>query len=417
MTVTVVAVAEPPPGLHADGCDGRCSAWLGTGTRTCLGQPCSCTRSQREGGKAVCWYRRRGYEEAPDGGYKSKCDCWGGPRTDKPENCCSWHERNPYYGPRYDPNAPRFIPKLPPPPVIIILTDDDIDMIEKDTAARGLMARAMGLARDRNVNRGEAKYQRQELIGSYGEAAVHRYLGLLYTGTNGSFRERRDAGPWGVRATDWRKGCLIYRPADGEPPDEPTIFAVVDPPSREVRLVGWLWGYEVTGFERMHSPGVTEYYQAPQDALRPVVFDPGASPRLTGIDPHLNRRVPQTAPEEGEGERLDYLGPAVIPEIDVSLWLELPSDPEAEHSVYERLWTREESTCPCPTPFDGQKPPRGWHCASCHHHFANYSVGEQHRRRWTEPCRDPADIRDVDTGASLMRQAIDGVWSLAYPTT
>jgi hypothetical protein len=299
--------------------------------------------------------------------------------------------------------------------VLITLTDDDVDMIEKDTAARGQLARAMGLSRDRNVSRDEAKYQRQELIGSYGEAAVHRYLGLIYTGTNGSFRDRRDAGRWGVRATDWRNGSLIYRPADGEPPDEPTLFVVADPPSREVRLVGWLWGYEVAACERVHDVGVTEYYQAPQDALRPVVFDPGASPRLTGVDPHLNRRLPQTGVEVAE-ESLDYLGPAVIPVIDVSLWLELPTDPEAEHGTYERRWTREELTCPCPTPWDASKTVKGWHCTQdgCHQNFTSYSVGELHRRRWTEPCRDPGGIRDVDTGAYLMRQAADGVWSIAY---
>lgn len=92
---------------------------------------------------------------------------------------------------------------------------------------------------------------------------------------------------------------------------------------------------------------------------------------------------------------------------------------EIEFPEYERRYRPEDLTCPCVTPWDGKKGAKGWHCAGegCHQHFSSYSVGEVHRRRWTEPCRDPADICDVDTGFPLLRQGGDGVWSAAYPTT
>lgn len=102
------------------------------------------------------------------------------------------------------------------------------------------------------------------------------------------------------------------------------------------------------------------------------------------------------------------------PPVDAALydW----SDPEEEFRPYERLWTREESTCPCVTPFDQDKRVTGWHCTDCHTDFKSYSVGEQHRKRWTEPCRPPEEIRDVDTGDPLMYQDGSGVWGLLYPS-
>ncbi len=93
------------------------------------------------------------------------------------------------------------------------------------------------------------------------------------------------------------------------------------------------------------------------------------------------------------------------------------SDPEEEFGEFERRWTRDELHCSCPTPWDASKVAKGWHCCDCHNSFTSYGVGEVHRRRWTEPCRDPADVRDVDTGFPLLRQGADGVWSAAYPST
>lgn len=104
------------------------------------------------------------------------------------------------------------------------------------------------------------------------------------------------------------------------------------------------------------------------------------------------------------------------PVVDVALLDWNGFDPEVEHAPYERRWAAAELTCGCPTPFDEQKPARGWHCASCCSNFTSYAVGEVHRRRWTEPCRPPDTVRDVDTGFALLRQGADGVWSAAYPT-
>ncbi len=92
------------------------------------------------------------------------------------------------------------------------------------------------------------------------------------------------------------------------------------------------------------------------------------------------------------------------------------TDPEEEYAPYEARWTAAERGCECPTPWDGKKNVKGWHCCDCHQHFASYGVGEVHRRRWTEPCRQPETILDVDTGHPLMYQGADGVWGPLYPS-
>lgn len=91
-------------------------------------------------------------------------------------------------------------------------------------------------------------------------------------------------------------------------------------------------------------------------------------------------------------------------------------DPEVEHEPYERLWQVEQITCTCVTPFDGDKRSVGWHCSNCCSNFKSYGVGAVHRRRWTEPCRPPESIVDVDTGQPLMYQDGNGVWGPLYPT-
>lgn len=104
------------------------------------------------------------------------------------------------------------------------------------------------------------------------------------------------------------------------------------------------------------------------------------------------------------------------PRVDVALLDWNGFDPEVEHSPYERLWAPEELTCGCPTPFDHDKRSTGWHCAGCCTNFKSYAVGEVHRRHWTQPCRDPQGIVDVDTGAPLMYQDGKGVWGPLYPS-
>ncbi len=91
-------------------------------------------------------------------------------------------------------------------------------------------------------------------------------------------------------------------------------------------------------------------------------------------------------------------------------------DPEIEYPVYVRRWTHAELHCDCPEPATWPKTSVTVHCTNCHTHWANPGTFAQHRRLWWEPCRAPADIRDVDTGRPLLRQGADGIWSAAYPT-
>jgi hypothetical protein len=77
-----------------------------------------------------------------------------------------------------------------------------------------------------------------------------------------------------------------------------------------------------------------------------------------------------------------------------------PADPA--RAAYTRLWDPREVTCPCPTPWDGNKRAiGGHHCVSCHTNWANTSTASVHWRRIGEPCRDPESIVDVDTGRPL----------------
>jgi len=95
------------------------------------------------------------------------------------------------------------------------------------------------------------------------------------------------------------------------------------------------------------------------------------------------------------------------------------TDPSRERRPYERRWTLAEVTCECPTPWDvppGKKPSKsaGFHCVSCHLNWANVQLAAMHRRNWTDPCRSPFTLLDVDTGASLVYQDADGVWRMSW---
>jgi hypothetical protein len=134
-------------------------------------------------------------------------------------------------------------------------------------------------------------------------------------------------------------------------------------------------------------------------------------------NPHYAPPPPRTADDLDVAPLLDdWDRPG--PRVDVGQLDWNNFDPEVEHSPYARRWKPEELTCGCATPWDGVKAARGWHCSGegCHANFKSYAVGEVHRRRWTEPCRAPETIRDVDTGHPLMYQGADGVWGPLYPT-
>ena len=85
---------------------------------------------------------------------------------------------------------------------------------------------------------------------------------------------------------------------------------------------------------------------------------------------------------------------------------------------YERRWPPEALTCLCSTPWDGQTTRLGYHCVGCCRNFVNYSVGFIHKRRWSDPCRDPTEIKDCDTGRALFQlRSVNGfpVWGWAAP--
>lgn len=143
---------------------------------------------------------------------------------------------------------------------------------------------------------------------------------------------------------------------------------------------------------------------------------PGSCCAHHSANPRYAVHVPATLDDIDVAPYLDLADRERPARVDAALYDWSGVDPEEEFRPYERMWTREESTCPCVTPWDGDKRATGWHCAACHEHFKSYAVGEVHRRRWTEPCRPPHTIVDVDTGAPLMYQGADGVWGPLYPT-
>lgn len=84
---------------------------------------------------------------------------------------------------------------------------------------------------------------------------------------------------------------------------------------------------------------------------------------------------------------------------------------------YTRLWPPDQSTCPCPTPWDNQKTVGGYHCPNCHANFANVATAMAHQPTVLHPCKPPESIVDCDTGRPLLyardvRGAI--VWAFAW---
>lgn len=80
---------------------------------------------------------------------------------------------------------------------------------------------------------------------------------------------------------------------------------------------------------------------------------------------------------------------------------------------FVRRWPPEALTCPCTLVF--AKTSAAVHCVACCQHFANPATFSIHRRDWTQPCRPPWSIVDVDTGRSLLAQDGAGVWRDSYP--
>jgi hypothetical protein len=85
-------------------------------------------------------------------------------------------------------------------------------------------------------------------------------------------------------------------------------------------------------------------------------------------------------------------------------------DPLLEH-VWRRVWSPDELSCTCSTPWDGRAVGSGVHCVDCHYNFKSQLVYTMHRRG-LGPCRDPREVADVDTGVPLLVCNQAGVWSV-----
>ncbi len=92
--------------------------------------------------------------------------------------------------------------------------------------------------------------------------------------------------------------------------------------------------------------------------------------------------------------------------------------PDEERKPYVRLFESASLTCDCVLPYAKDKHTAALHCveAGCHRDFANAMAFEIHRKWWTEPCRDPADVVDCWTGLPLM-ECQGGIWRLHYEST
>lgn len=84
---------------------------------------------------------------------------------------------------------------------------------------------------------------------------------------------------------------------------------------------------------------------------------------------------------------------------------------------YRQRWTRAEMHCDCPTPWDRDKTPKGYHCVGCCTHWVSFAASRSHVRRAPGAplgvCVPPAAVVDVDTGAPLLRARVVGdafVW-------
>jgi len=135
----------------------------------------------------------------------------------------------------------------------------------------------------------------------------------------------------------------------------------------------------------------------------------------------------------GEGETLDDSAPFEVPTEPAGwhaphdrepLWLDSDGDdgepwgpyPARARKPFERRWPAEELTCVCVLACAKDKRAATVHCVQCCNDFANPQTFSVHRRQWTQPCRDPWQVRDCDTGRPLLYQDSAGIWRDSYPT-
>jgi hypothetical protein len=90
--------------------------------------------------------------------------------------------------------------------------------------------------------------------------------------------------------------------------------------------------------------------------------------------------------------------------------------PDEERKPYVRMFEPADLTCTCVLPYQDDKKTSVLHCTDCHHDFGNSMAYEIHRKRWTEPCLDPADVADCWTGEPVM-VCQGGIWRLSFESS
>lgn len=111
---------------------------------------------------------------------------------------------------------------------------------------------------------GDAVAWGSHIEGAIAEALVAKATQQYWPGATKSFQQYRDVGPYEVRQTKYKNGCLLLHPTD--PDDAKFVLVVGNFPDMEI--VGWIWGK--TG---KHPDYWTEEqrpcYRVPQTALEP----------------------------------------------------------------------------------------------------------------------------------------------------
>jgi hypothetical protein len=110
-----------------------------------------------------------------------------------------------------------------------------------------------------------------ERLGCMGEIAVARHLGITWEGTVNTFHTRPDVGPFDVRTTNRRNGCLIIR--DNDDPDVPVVLVYGSGTNDDpvMWLVGWMYGRDARRPEWLRDPhGKRPSWFVPAAKLRPI---------------------------------------------------------------------------------------------------------------------------------------------------
>lgn len=164
-------------------------------------------------------------------------------------------------------------------PILVTLAPAEIALAVKVGAMRLRSSGNTGRNPHRSqAGRTDADRLRHEAIGCMAEAAVAQHLGIPYAGTVNTFHAEPDVGPFEVRATDRRGGCLIVR--DNDHDNRPYVLCIGQGPDDPVvELRGWLYGWEAKQPGWLRDPhGRRPCWMVPQYALHPVPDRKGTPP-------------------------------------------------------------------------------------------------------------------------------------------